>query len=47
MTLELIGMWLQVASITNKCIMGKSWNLLALHLQHNLVQDNEAILLAV
>jgi hypothetical protein len=27
--------------------MGRSWNLPALHLQHNLVQDNEAILLAV
>jgi len=47
MTPELIGMWLQVASTTNKCIMGRSWNLPALHLHHNLVHDNEAILLAV
>jgi len=44
---ELIGMWLQVASTTNKCTMGRSWNLPALHFQHNLVQDNEAIMLAV
>jgi len=47
MTPELIGMWLQVASTANKCTMGKSWNLPAFHLQYNLLQGNEAIMLAV
>ncbi len=47
MTSKLVGMWLQVASIANKCTMGRLWNLPALHLQHNLLQGNEVILLAV
>jgi hypothetical protein len=47
MSLELFGMWLQVASVANKCTMGRLWNLLTLHLQHNLLQGNETILLVV
>ncbi len=38
---------ISLTNYANKCTMGWLWNLPVFHLQHNLLQGNEAFLLAV